>query len=127
MSTTTEHRQRSRLMRLLRLTPVPLVLAFVIGVLLMGASLGTSDAGRSQTLWDVGSHLLVLAVVLFAALAWGVVYLQVVEASRGMPGLRAVEEPILTPEAAADWAALQKSLSDLGFRQGGWFSLDDFD
>jgi len=33
----------------------------------------------------------------------------------------------MKPEVAADWETLQRSLSGLGFRQTGWFSLDDFD
>ena len=49
------------------------------------------------------------------------------EASRGMPGLRAVKEPTLMPERAATGEAFQRSLSGLGFRHAEWFSLDDFD
>jgi len=71
--------------------------------------------------------MLVLGGFLFLALLWGGVYLQVVEASRGMPGLRAAVEPAMKPEQAAELQALQRSLSGLGFRHDGWFSLDDFD
>jgi hypothetical protein len=82
---------------------------------------------RKQLLWDVGYHLLVLGGVGFIALLWGGVYLQVVEASRGMPGLRAVEQPAMAPEPARKWEALKRALSGLGLRHDGWFSLDDFD
>jgi hypothetical protein len=44
-----------------------------------------------------------------------------------MPGLRSVEEPTMAPEPAAEWEALKRALSGLGFRPDGWFSLDDFD
>jgi hypothetical protein len=126
MATKTEGR-RSRLMQLLRVSSVPLVFAFPVGGLLMAASLGTHDAGASQFFWEAGRHLLAVAGVLLIALLWGGVYLQVVEASRGMPGLRSVEEPTLSAEAAAEWRSLQAALSGLGFRPEGWFSLDDFD
>src|SRR5262249_50254280 len=87
-----------------------------------------TEAGeRKQFLWELGYHLLVLAGIVFIAVLWGGVYLQVVEASRGMPGLRAVEEPIMAAEPAAEWEALKRSLAGLGFRHAGWFSLDDFD
>src|SRR5262249_18107411 len=92
---------------------------------------GLSDGAEADewkhTLWDVGSTVLVLDGVLLVIILWGGVYLLVVEASRGMPGLRSVEEPTLTPEGAATWKALRRSLSDLGFRQDEWFSLDDVD
>jgi len=84
-------------------------------------------AGRKQLLWYAGETMLVLGGFLFLALLWGGVYLQVVEASRGMPGLRAAVEPAMKPEQAAELQALQRSLSGLGFRHDGWFSLDDFD
>jgi hypothetical protein len=118
-------------MRLLRLSPAVMLLAFVAGVVLVVVSLGLPDSaeadGWKHTIWDVGSTVLVLDGVLFVVVLWGGVYLLVVEASRGMPGLRPVEEPTMTPEGAATWKALQRSLSDLGFRQDEWFSLDDFD
>src|SRR5436190_17908992 len=44
-----------------------------------------------------------------------------------MPGLRTVGQPAMKPEEAAAWEAWQRSLSALGFRPDGWFSLDDFD
>jgi hypothetical protein len=113
-------------MRLLRVAPGPLLLAALSGVALMLASLAT-DAGRKQPFWDAGSVLLTMAAALFVALLWGGVYLMVVEASRGMPGLRTVGEPTLKAKAAAEWRSLQAALSGLGFRFDGWFSLDDFD
>jgi hypothetical protein len=119
--TTTE--RRSWLMRLLRLSPGPALLACVAGVVLMLVS----PPDGKQFLWDAGSASLVLGGLLFVIILWGGVYLQVVEASRGMPGLRTVGEPAMTPERAAAWGALRQSLSGLGFRQDGWFSLDDFD
>jgi hypothetical protein len=130
-TTTTKHHQRSRLMRLLRLSPDVVLLAFAAGVVLVVISLGLPDsaeaAGWKPILWEVGSTVLVLDGVLFIVILWGGVYLMVVEASRGMPGLRSVEEPTMKPEGAATWKALQRSLSDLGFRHDEWFSLDDFD
>jgi hypothetical protein len=118
-------------MQLLRLSPAVVLLSFVAGVVLVLVSLGLSDSpeadGGKHLLWDVGSTVLVLDGVLFVVVLWGGVYLLVVEASRGMPGLRAVEEPTMMPAAAATWKALQRSLSDLGFRLDEWFALDDFD
>jgi hypothetical protein len=118
-------------MRLLRLSPAVMFLALVAGVVLMGVSLGLSDSAnadaRKHLLWDIGSTVLVLDGVLFVVVLWGGVYLLVVEASRGMPGLRSVDEPTMMPAAAATWKALQRSLSYLGFRQDEWFALDDFD
>src|SRR5438128_5059873 len=84
MATKTEDR-RSWLMWLLRESAVPLFLACLVGGALMAVSLGQPDAGTGEVLWDAGGDLLAVAGVLFIALAWGSVYLQVVEASRGMP------------------------------------------
>src|SRR5262249_38697512 len=130
-TTTTKYQQRSGLMWLLRLSPAVMLLAFVAGVVLVVVSLGlpaSADAGGwKHILWDVGSTVLVLDGGLLVVVLWGGVYLLVVEASRGLPGLRSVEEPTLTPEGAATWKALRRSLSDLGFRQDEWFALDDFD
>ncbi len=108
-------------MRVMRVAAVPLLLACVVGGVLMVAGVG-----GEQLLWDVGSHLLALCGLLFIALLWGGVYLEVVEASRGMPGLRSVGEPVMTPEVTAELRALERSLAGLGFRHDGWFSLDDF-
>jgi hypothetical protein len=129
MSTTTTEPRRSILMWVLRVSAVPIVLACLAGGVLMAVGFGASDgpeAGERRILWEVGSHLLVLGGLLFVALLWGGVYLEVVEASRGMPGLRSVGEPAMTPEAAVGLRALEQSLSSLGFRPDGWFSLDDF-
>jgi hypothetical protein len=114
-------------MWLLRVSAIPLLLACLVGGVLMAASLGSHNAGSSQTLWEAGCNLLALAGVLFIALLWSAVYLLVVEASRGMPGMRPVTEPTLSAEAAAEWRSLQAALHGLGFRPEGWFSLDDFD
>lgn len=84
-------------------------------------------AWRKQLLWDAGTSILALGFVLFIAVLWGGVYLVVVEASRGMPGMRAAEEPAMAPEPSAAMEAIGRSLSGLGFRHEGWFSLDDFD
>jgi hypothetical protein len=129
MSTTTERHQRSRLMRLMRSSPGPLLLLGLAGgALMVFAATGGAGAGeRKQFLWDAGTAMLALGGALFIALLWGGVYLNVVEASRGMPGLRSVEEPTLAPEPAAKLGALQRALSGLGFRHDGWFALDDFD
>src|SRR5262245_44135640 len=130
-TTTTEPPRRSWLMRLLRCSPAVLLLAFVAGVALVAVSLGLPDraaaGGGKDLLWDVGSTVLVLDGVLLVVVLWGGVYLLVVEASRGMPGLRPVEEPAMAPERATTWKALRRSLSDLGFRHDEWFALDDFD
>jgi hypothetical protein len=127
MATKTEGR-RSWLMGLLRVSAIPLLLACLVGGVLMAVSLGhPHEAGTSQALWEAGCNLLALAGGLFIALLWGGVYLMVVEASRGMPGLRSVQEPTLSAEAAAEWRSLQAALSGVGFRPEGWFSLDDFD
>jgi hypothetical protein len=93
----------------------------------MAASRGPHEAGISEAFWEAGCNLLALAVVLLIALLWGGVYLEVVEASQGMPGLRSVQEPTLSAEAAAEWRSLQAALYGLGFRPEGWFSLDNFD
>jgi hypothetical protein len=126
-TTTTERPQRSRLMRLLRLSPPVMLLAFVAGVVLLVVSHLPEAEGRREILWGVGSTVLALDGLLFIVVLWGGVYLLVVEASRGMPGLRPVKEPTMTPERAVAWEALRRSLSGLGFRQDEWFSLDDFD
>jgi hypothetical protein len=125
----TTPKRRSWLMRLLRVTPVPLLLLCLAGGALMGASAGSDpEAGeRKQLLWDAGTSMLAVGGIGFIAVLWGGVYLQVVEASRGMPGLTAVEEPAMPPEAGAAWEPMRQSLSSLGFRHDGWFSLDDFD
>jgi hypothetical protein len=114
-------------MRLLRLSPGVILLAGVAGVLLIVMSLTTNQEGSKEILWDSGEASLLLAVTLFAVVLWGGVYLMVVEASRGMPGLRVVDEPTLAPEPAAKYGELKRALSWLGFRHEGWFSLDDFD
>jgi hypothetical protein len=126
MATKTEGR-RSWLMQLLRVSAIPLLLACLVGGVLMAASLGPRDGGTSQALLEVGCNLLAVAGVLFIALLWGGVYLQVVEASRGLPGMQSVQEPTLSAEASAEWQSLQAALYGLGFRSEGWFSLDDFD
>jgi hypothetical protein len=129
MSTTTERPRRSWLMRLLRSSPGPLLLLCLAGGALMvfAANGGPDAGGRNQFLWDAGTSMLALGGVLFVVILWGAVYLQVVEASRGMPGLRSVEEPALAPEPAAKLEALKQALSRLGFRHDEWFSLDDLD
>jgi hypothetical protein len=129
MSTTNTEPRRSVLMRVMRVSAVPILLACVAGGVLMAVGSGASDgpeAGERRILWDVGYHLLVLGGLLFVAVLWGGVYLEVVEASRGMPGLRSVGEPAMTLEASVQLRALEQSLSGLGFRHDGWFSLDDF-
>lgn len=125
MSTKTEPR-RSGLMLLLRVSAVPLLLACVAGGVLMAVGFSAPPGESGWTLWDVGYHLLVFGGLLFIALLWGGVYLEVVEAARGMPGLRPVEEPAMPLEVTAELRALEKSLSALGFRPDEWFSLDDF-
>lgn len=129
MSTRTNWHQRSRLMRLLRLSPAPVfVLCLAGGALMLFATSSDSGAGeRKELLWDAGTSMLVLGGALFIAILWGGVYLNVVEASRGMPGLRSVEQPTMETEPAAKWEEFKLALSGLGFRQDGWFSLDDFD
>src|SRR5687767_11355514 len=111
MSTKSEPR-RSGLMQLLRLSAVPLLLACVAGGVLMAVGSGTPVGEHGWTLRDVGYHLLVFGGLLFVALLWGGVYLEVVEASRGHPGLRPVEEPAMTPGASVQLRALERSLSD---------------
>jgi hypothetical protein len=114
-------------MWLLRTVAVPVVLACPVGGVLMAVSLSPQDAGTRQALWEAGCNLLTLGGLLFIVVLWGGVYLEVVEASRGMPGIRSVKEPTLWAEAAAEWRSLQEALSGLGFRPEGWFSLDNFD
>jgi hypothetical protein len=148
MSTTTK---RSWLMRLLCWSPGPLLLLCVLGGGLMAFSYTTEDrkaanalilpredpradsttpdpeaGGTKQILWDVGTSMLALGGIGFIALLWGGVYLQVVEASRGLPGLRSVDAPTLEPEQAARMETMRQALSGLGFRHDRWFSLDDF-
>ena len=124
MSTTTNSR-RSELMQVLRVSAVPLVLGFLGGGFLTAVGFFAS-AEWGPLFRDVGYHALVLCGLLLVAVLWGGVYLEVVEASRGMPGLRPVEEPAMTPEAATQLRALERSLSALGFRHDEWFSLDNF-
>lgn len=124
MSIPTERNRRSRLMRLLRLSPCPILFLGAVGIALtVFAGIGDQDF----LLVDAGMAMLALAGVLIVAVLWGGVYLQVVEASRGMPGLRSVEEPTPLPEPAAELETFKRALSGLGFRHDGWFSLDDFD
>jgi hypothetical protein len=78
-------------------------------------------------LWTTGTAALALSGVSFCVVLWGGVYLNVVEASRGMPGLRVVDEPAMPPAPAAKAEALKQALTGLGFRPAGWFMLDDFD
>lgn len=125
MSTTPKTR-RSGLMSLLRVSAIPLFFACLAGGFLMAVGSGVSVGESGWTLRDVGHHLLVFGGLLFAVVLWGGVYLEVVEASRGMPGLRPVKEPTMTLEASVQMRALERSLSALGFRHDGWFSLDDF-
>jgi hypothetical protein len=116
-------------MRLLRASPLPIVLLAVAG----GGGMVVAATGDKHAeewrglLRDAGTSALVLSGVLFVTVLWGGVYLQVVEASRGMPGLRSVEKPTMAPEPAAKLEAWAWALSELGFRHDGWFSLDDFD
>jgi hypothetical protein len=115
-------------MRLLRLSPAVLLLAFVAGVVLLAVGRLLPETSRWKYLaGEAGSTVLVLDGVLLAAVLWGGVYLNVVEASRGMPGLRPVREPTLTPERATAREGLWRGLVGLGFRQAEWFALDDFD
>src|SRR5262245_13694997 len=111
MSTTTEHHQRSWLMKLLRSSPGPLLHLCLAGGALMVANRGAGE--REQVLWDVGTSLLALGGIGFIALLWGGVYLLVVEASRGMPGLWVVDQPTMAPEPAAKYEELKRSLSGL--------------
>jgi hypothetical protein len=116
-------------MRLMRWSPGPIMLLGLAGGTLMGfaATEAPGPAEQTQVLWDAGASMLAVGGVLFAALLWGAVYLQVVESSRGMPGLWVVDEPTMAPEPASKWEVLKGALSRLGFRPDGWFSLDDFD
>jgi hypothetical protein len=115
-------------MALFRLSAVPLFLLFLAGGALMLAAWAGPVAGdRKLLLWNAGETMLVLGGIGFSVVLWGGMYLSVVEGSRGMPGLRVVEEPTMWPEPAAAYEAMRRSLSDLGFRHEGWFSLDDFD
>src|SRR5262245_48124556 len=98
MSTTTEHHQRSWLMKVLRSSPGPLLLLCLAGGALMVANRGEGE--REQVLWDVGTSMLALGGLGFIVLLWGGVYLLVVESSRGLPGLRVVDEPTMPPEPA---------------------------
>jgi hypothetical protein len=114
-------------MRLLRLSPGPLLLACLASGAAMLVSACLPGAGLTkQILWDAGSSGLVLLGVLWAVVLWGGVYLMVIESSRGMPGLHTVGEPAVRPESADRYRALRQSLSALGFSHEGWFSLDDF-
>jgi hypothetical protein len=124
---TTESRRRSWLMGLLRLSIGPILLTCLAGGVLMFVSTLPNGPERKKFLWDAGSTTLVVGVALFVVLLWGGVYLQVVEASRGLPGLRSIGEPAMKDEWAAKLRALQVALSGLGFRHDEWFSLDDFD
>lgn len=123
MPTTTDPSRRSWLMQLLRISPGPLML-FCLGG---GALMAVAAIDRNPMLRDAGISMLVLGGALFIVILWGGVYLQVVEASRAMPGLRPVEKPTLEDEPAAGLEALERALSGLGFRHHEWFSLDDFD
>lgn len=129
MSTTTKPSQRSLRMRLLRWSPGPILLLGLAGGALMTLAISGDRyaAGQNQFLRDAGAAMLATAGLLFAGVLWGGVYLNVVEASRGMPGLRPVAEPDMAPERAAKLEAFKRALSGLGFRHDGWFSLDDFD
>jgi hypothetical protein len=126
MSTTSAEPRRSTLMWVLRASPLPVVLTCVAGGILMGAGASKGSEADGRLLWEVGYHVLVLGGLLFVALLWGGVYLEVVEASRGMPGLKPVSEPEMKPEVADQLRALERSLSNLGFRREEWFCLDDF-
>ena len=46
---------------------------------------------RQPILWDVGTSILMFCGASIFVILWGGVYLQVVEASRGMPGLRVID------------------------------------
>ena len=93
-------------------------------MLLLGSFASAGEQG--QFFRDIGYHLLTLGGLLFVLVLWSGVYLEVVEESRGMPGLRSVGEPAMTPDVADELRRLEQCLSGLGFRHDGWFSLDDF-
>jgi hypothetical protein len=115
-------------MRVMRASPVPLLFACIAGGALMAVGSGPPngpEAATRQFLWDAGGSLLILCGLLFVVLLWGGVYLEVVEASRGMPGLKVVAEPEMTPEATSQLRVLEQSLSNLGFRHDDWSCLDD--
>jgi hypothetical protein len=124
MSTPTEQPRRSRLTQAMRLSPAPIVLLGLAGGALMAfGAFGPPEVTVRDRLWTAGTTMLAVSGVFFCVVLWGGVYLNVVEASRGMPGLRAVEEPVMPPDPAAGVAALKQSLTGLGFRPAGWFSL----
>lgn len=124
MSPTTKRRRRSWRMQLLRLSPGPVFLLLIAGGVLTLVGAVGNGYGHIR---DIGAALLALGGCLFVTVLWGGVYLNVVEASRGHPGLRPVDEPALAPEPVAKYAALKRSLTELGFRPREWFKLDDFD
>lgn len=125
---TTEHPPRSRVMRLLRASPLPVSLLFVAGVAMTGfAATHPDGAGAGPNLLVIGISMLLLSGAGLIAILWGSVYLHVVEASRGMPGLRSVSEPEMESGSAAKLQWFKSELADLGFKLDGWFSLDDFD
>src|SRR5262245_1181651 len=106
-----QNEPRSKLMRVLRESPAPVLLGGLLGGLLMAVSCGIPEAEGKLIVWHAGCGLLALAGVLFCTILWGGVYLQVVEASRGMPGLRVTGEPDLQEEAKAAWEALRQGLT----------------
>lgn len=118
--------RRSVLMWLLR----PAAPLFLLAFLASGAATVVGSAapadGSGWTPRDVGYHALVFSGLLLVVALWGGVYLEVREAARGMPGLRAADEPVPSGEAAGRLRATEKSLLALGFRPAGWFVLDDF-
>ena len=128
MSTPMDQPRRSRPMQLLRWSPAPiLLLGLAGGTLMVFGAHGRADAAVRDDLWAAGTALLALGGVSLCVVLWGGVYLNVVEASRGMPGLRTVQEPVMPSAPAATAAALKQALAGLGFRPNGWFALDDFD
>jgi hypothetical protein len=127
-------------MRLLLTVYQLLGICSMLGGLVLIASCFTPDAGvpsgvahaPEPGLWWAGIGLLGVCGALFVAFPWAAVYVQVMEASRGLPVPQPINNPTLRPGTgvpAAELAELQfgpNGLSGLGFQPAGWFYLDNF-
>ncbi len=80
--------------------------------------------------WAAGWWLLGAGAVTFLALLWATLYLEVREASRGLPGLRVVAAPVIPADRIARLELIERGphgLFGLGFCHAEWFTLNNFE
>jgi hypothetical protein len=126
-------------MRLLRVALFPLLLGILAGMVLLIA--GTLDGPAFADLFSgkivkallwAGPGLIGGCMALFLVVAWGAVFVQVMEGSRGQPVPEPIEDPCHRPAVGVptrELFALQAGrdgLAGLGVEPAGWFLWDNF-